>query len=226
MPYTKLTSKTGQQLTNLPFSKGNNIVVGLCGGSGSGKTTILRKLRAEFAHIEPTVVSLDNYYLPFDQQQKDAEGKVNFDLPTALDKDRLIADIQKLMSGHSITLKEYAFNHRNGENVSYITLHPSPLLFIEGLFVLHYDEIRSLLDFSIFVDVDLSIQFDRRLKRDQKSRNYSFEQIHYQWNNHVLPCYEQFLLPYRETSSKIVYNEGDIQITMPDLVGAIRELVE
>lgn len=209
----------------MPFSKGNNTIVGLCGGSGSGKTTILNKLKAEFSALKPTIVSLDNYYRPVETQQKDENGKINFDLPSAIDKERLLSDVQKLLNGESITIKEYAFNYRNGEKVIYVTLQPSSLIFIEGLFVFHYEEIRSMLDFSLFVDADLNVQFNRRLKRDQTKRNYTSEEVQYQWDNHVLPCYEKFLLPYKATSSMVVKNEGDIAVVMSGILLALRQIL-
>lgn len=173
------------------------MIIGICGGSGSGKTTLLRRISEEFARFKPTVFSMDNYYLPIEKQLKDEEGKVNFDLPTALNRQRLVNDFLALKNGNPIEVKEYHFNAPPDKNVL-ITLEPSELLIIEGLFLFEYEEIRRELDYSIFVHVDLNIQLDRRLYRDQETRGYSHHDIMYQWNNHVLPCYEKFLLPYIE----------------------------
>ena len=138
---------------------------------------------------------MDNYYLPIEEQLLDANGQVNFDLPTALDQQALVADLRKLKSGEPIEVKEYHFNAPPGKNVL-ITLEPSPVIIVEGLFLFHYAEVSELIDFSIFMDVDPEIQLDRRLYRDQETRGYTREAILYQWDNHVIPCFEQFLMPY------------------------------
>ncbi len=170
-------------------------VVGICGGSGSGKTTLLKRLAKQYEHLEPTIFSMDNYYKPIDQQFIDPNGKINFDLPNSLNRAKLFEDLKSLKEGNVIEIIEYQFNTKT-DKAKLITIQPSNLLIVEGIFLFHYEEIRSLLDFSIFVDVDLETQLDRRLYRDQESRGYSREAILYQWENHVLPCYENYLLPY------------------------------
>lgn len=175
------------------------MILGICGGSGSGKTTLLKRLAKTFDTMQPSVFSMDNYYLPIDQQEKDLNGEVNFDLPTALNKTQLIADLKALVSGNPIEVKEYHFNSPPDKN-TLITIHPSPLVIVEGLFLFEYTEVQELLDFSIFVDVDLEVQLDRRLYRDQETRGYSRESILYQWGNHVQPCFSNFLEPFRENA--------------------------
>lgn len=173
------------------------MIIGICGGSGSGKTTLLKRLAVQFEHMQPTVFSMDNYYLPIEEQRLDENGHVNFDLPTALDQERLVDDLRRLRSGETIEVKEYHFNAPPGKNVL-ITLESSPMIIVEGLFLFCYEEVRELIDFSIFMDVDPEIQLDRRLYRDQESRGYTREAILYQWNNHVLPCFEKYLMPYEQ----------------------------
>ncbi|MFA7274984.1 MAG: GTP-binding protein [Crocinitomicaceae bacterium] len=184
------------------------MIIGICGGSGSGKTTLLRKLAAGYESLKPTVFSMDNYYLPIEQQLIDENGQVNFDLPTALDRSRLISDLTALREGRSIEVKEYHFNSPPNKNVL-ITLRPSDFIIVEGLFLFHYDEILPLLDFSVFMEVDPVVQLDRRLYRDQETRGYTREEILYQWNNHVIPCYEKYLEPYVETADFRFKNEHD-----------------
>ncbi len=173
------------------------MIVGICGGSGSGKTTLLNRLFDHFDDVTPSVFSMDNYYLPIEKQAIDENGQVNFDLPTALDIDRLQRDLHRLVSGESIVVKEYHFNAPPDKHVL-ITIDPSPLIIVEGLFLFHYEEVRKVLDYSIFIDVDPAVQLDRRLYRDQETRGYSREAILYQWKNHVTPCYDNYLLPYRK----------------------------
>ncbi|MFY7991452.1 MAG: uridine kinase family protein [Fluviicola sp.] len=182
------------------------MIIGICGGSGSGKTTLLKRLANRFSEWKPTVFSMDNYYLPLEDQYRDENGEVNFDLPTALDKEQLVQDLRRLKNGESIEVKEYHFNAPPGKNVL-ITLDPSEIIIVEGLFLFEYREVREMLDFSIFMDVDPQVQLDRRLYRDQETRGYSREAILYQWNNHVLPCFEKFLLPYKDEADFLFNND-------------------
>lgn len=173
------------------------MIVGICGGSGAGKTTLLRRLRSHFSALKPSVFVMDNYYQSIDKQVKDEKGHYNFDLPTALDQQKLTADLAKLQAQEHVVVKEYHFNAPPDKHI-FVTVEPSELIFVEGLFLFHYEGVRSKLDFSIFIDVDPSVQLDRRLYRDQETRGYSREDILYQWKNHVAPCYENYLLPYKE----------------------------
>jgi len=127
------------------------MIIGICGGSGSGKTTLLNRLCNELKNLRPSVFSMDNYYLPIDKQSIDSKGEVNFDLPTALDRKKLHADLQNLINGNSIEVKEYHFNAPPDKN-TLITIDPSTVIIVEGLFLFHYEEVRNLLNFSIFME--------------------------------------------------------------------------
>ncbi len=182
------------------------MIIGICGGSGLGKTTLLKRISKELKHLEPSIFSMDNYYLPIHKQEKDANGEINFDLPSALDKNKLVQDLHDLMNGLPIEVKEYHFNAPPDKN-TLITIQPSKLIIVEGLFLFHYEEVRELIDFSIFMEVDPSTQLDRRLYRDQETRGYSREAILYQWDNHVLPCFQNFLLPYEHDADFRFHND-------------------
>lgn len=172
------------------------MIIGICGGSGSGKTTLLKRLFEQFNELNPAIFSMDNYYHPIEKQQRDPLGQVNFDLPSALDEHTLTTDLKTLIKGEPIEVKEYHFNAPPDKNVL-ITIQPSELIIVEGLFLFHYEGVREVLDYSIFIDVDPEIQLDRRLYRDQETRGYSRDAILYQWKEHVIPCYENYLLPYQ-----------------------------
>lgn len=196
------------------------MIIGICGGSGSGKTTLLKRLAHHFDYLRPAVFSMDNYYLPLEDQFRDENGEVNFDLPTALDESRLVEDLRKLSRGESIEVKEYHFNAPPGKNVL-ITLESSPLIIVEGLFLFHYAGVREIVDFSVFMEVDPKVQLDRRLYRDQESRGYSRESILYQWNNHVLPCYEHFLMPYQQYADFRFRNDHQADIEFERLLESL-----
>lgn len=201
------------------------MIIGICGGSGSGKTTLLKRLATHFEHLKPTVFSMDNYYLPIEEQLTDENGQVNFDLPTALDKEKLVSDLRRLKSGESIEVKEYHFNAPPGKNVL-ITLEASPVIIVEGLFLFYYQEVAELIDFSIFMDVEPQTQLDRRLYRDQETRGYSREAILYQWENHVIPCFEQFLMPYEDQADFHFRNDSQADKEFERLLECLSPKIE
>ena len=182
-------------------------LVGIVGGSASGKTTFLRELVARIPPKTCAVVSQDNYYRNIDEQERDNRGIPNFDLPTAIYRDLLYDDIAKLLRGESIVRTEYTFNERDRLG-HLITTEPSHVIIVEGLFIFHYEEIRNLLDLRVFIDADIELCRIRRIERDQRERGYAPDFTAYQWTNHVLPAYQHFILPYREQSHLIVANHG------------------
>jgi uridine kinase len=183
------------------------LVIGICGGSGSGKTTLLKRISSEINQLSPAIFSMDNYYHPIEKQLKDANGEYNFDLPSALDEVKMSMDLSALLSGKTLEIKEYHFNAPPNKN-TLLTIHPSPVVIVEGLFLFHYKKVREMIDFSIFMEVDTAIQLDRRLYRDQETRGYTREAIIYQWENHVKPCFKQFLLPYEHQADFRFHNDG------------------
>lgn len=182
-------------------------LVGVAGGSGSGKTTLVRSLRQALPEGMVCQVSQDDYYRAIEHQGLDANGKVNFDLPAGVDMDGLARDLRTLVAGESIYKKEYTFNQTDKEP-ALIELRPAPVILVEGLFVLHHEEVRELFDLRIFIDASEGAQLDRRLKRDARERGYGTEEVLYQWQHHVLPAYRNYLLPYRHLCDLHVVNES------------------
>jgi uridine kinase len=197
------------------------IIIGIGGGSGSGKTTLLRRLGEVFGNQEPAIFSMDNYYNPIDAQQKDSKGIVNFDLPSALNEEQLTKDLISLSKGNSIEVKEYYFNSNPNKNVL-LTIQPSRIIIVEGLFLFHYAGVKQLLDYTIFVDVEQETQLDRRIYRDQETRGYSRSAIIYQWENHALPCYENYIYPYKNKADFIFRNDHRADEDFQELMKSIQ----
>lgn len=181
-------------------------LVGVAGGSGSGKTSLVRALRESLPAGSTCVVTQDDYYHPKELQARDANGKVNFDLPTAVDLVGLERDLKALRSGESIVRKEYTFN-QEGREPRLVEMLPAPVVLVEGLFVLHHQPVRDLFDLRVFIDAREASQLDRRLKRDATERGYGPEDVLYQWEHHVLPAYRNYLMPYRHLCDLHVVNE-------------------
>jgi len=185
-------------------------LIGIVGGSGSGKTSFLRDLLARLPEKRCAVVSQDNYYRPIHEQERDANGQPNFDLPTSIHVEHFHADLQKLIRGEAITKTEYTFNHRERQGRA-IIVGPAEILILEGLFLFHFDQIRSMLDLRVFIDANLAICKSRRLERDARERGYAAEHVEYQWQEHVLPAYEKYILPYREQAHVVVMNHTEYE---------------
>lgn len=185
------------------------LIIGICGGSGSGKTTLINNIIRETDKNDLCLISLDNYYHPRIKQTKDNNGKYNFDLPEALDEQRIVADLQKLMRGETVVVKEYNFNTTSSEK--FIELKPAPVFLVEGLFVLHYPLLRNLLTHKIFIDVHPDIQLKRRLRRDVMERGYPEKDVLYQWENHVVPSFKRYLEPYKEEADLIITNNENFE---------------
>ena len=198
----------------------NPFVIGICGGSGSGKTTLLKKILTHLGASNVSVFTMDNYYFKINKQRKDQKGNVNFDLPTALNEQQLVQDLHRLVDGEEITVQEYFFNSPPDKTVT-LTITPKKVLIVEGLFLFHYSRVQESIDFSVFVDLNMDTQLERRVYRDEKSRGYKKEDIIYQWNNHVTPCYKQFILPYKEQASFVFRNDQNAERDFKKLMEAI-----
>lgn len=170
------------------------MIVGIAGGSGSGKTTIamgLRRLTEPYGNI---VISQDDYY--FGLPEGVEASQYNFDDPAALDLDRLAEDLLKLKSGESVHLPIYDFSsHRRLEDVH--TVDPMPLIFVEGLFVFATEVLRSVFDLRVFVDVPEHERLRRRILRDVQERGRRESEIREQWVRQVEPMYLKHTHPTR-----------------------------
>jgi uridine kinase len=183
-------------------------ILGIAGGSGSGKTFFLKCFLEHFSADEVSLVSQDDYYFPVAHNMTKEENKLyNFDLPSTIDHDHFEADIESLLSGQTIVKKEYTFN--NADVVpKMLEIKPAPILIVEGLFILHFKKIAETLDLKIFIEANEDIALQRRLKRDLLERGYSHDDAMYKWINHVVPAYKEFLLPYRDECDKIIVNNS------------------
>ena len=131
----------------------DTIVIGISGGSGSGKTRFVNDLTARFGNGEICFLHQDNYYKPIEQQEKDDEGIENFDLPDSLFLDKFAEDIKKLKNGESVVFTEYTFNNETSES-KVITIEPAKVIIAEGLFLFHHEVIIEQLDLSIIIHAD------------------------------------------------------------------------
>lgn len=197
------------------------LIVGITGGSGSGKTTFVKKLRECFSEDELCIVSQDEYYKPKERQQIDDQGVINFDLPDSIDKKAFRNDILTLISGANVHKKEYTFNNP-GASARELVFKPAPIILVEGIFVLHFRRIRSLMDLKVFLYAKENLKVIRRIKRDQKERNYGLEDVLYRYEHHVLPAFERYVKPYISEADIVINNNHNLELGIAVISGYLR----
>lgn len=203
-------------------------VIGIAGGSGSGKTFFLNCFLQHFSAEEVCLISQDDYYIPVGEMTAEENKLYNFDLPKTIDSEAFMADAQKLLNHETIYKKEYTFNNA-AAIPKILEIKAAPIIIIEGLFILHFKAIAAMLDLKIFIDTEEEVALHRRLKRDLQERGYSEDDVNYKWTNHVVPSYKEFLLPYKPECHKVVVNNtqiaGDIIKVTREISKEIRERV-
>ena len=193
------------------------MIFGISGSSGSGKSFVVKYLAENLPKDLVSLVYQDNYYKKRDDQEKDTNGKYNFDLPTSFINEDLIADIKALRKGISISRDEYNFN--NPKIISNkIIVNPKPIIILEGLFLFNLPSLSKILDRKIFIHCETDLMIERRIKRDTKIRGYDKYDVLYKYENHVIPAYHKYILPYKKDVDLVIDNNKN------DLSGAISAL--
>lgn len=180
-------------------------LVGITGGSGSGKTYFLNQLLEGVGRENICLVSQDNYYRPLRDQPVDKNGVSNFDTPESLDFVAYTQDVMALCAGQTVTREEYTFNSPIIKPKT-LVFESRPIILVEGIFVLHYKEIAKLMDLKLFIEAKEAIKIKRRIIRDNKERGYDLDDVLYRYENHVLPAYEKYIEPVKGFADLIIPN--------------------
>lgn len=180
-----------------------SIVVGITGGSGSGKTLFMKELIALLP--KAALHSMDNYYIAIEKQPKDEKGVENFDTPSSLDENQFVDDLKTLIDGKSLELKEYTFN--NDQSTSQvIKITSQPIILVEGIFALYFSQIRDLLDLKLYIEAPDYLMMKRRIIRDAKERGYDLDDVLYRYEHHVTPAYKMYTEPSKKWADLIIPN--------------------
>jgi uridine kinase len=189
-------------------------LIGITGGSGSGKTSLIKKLREYFTPEEVCIISQDDYYKPRHLQLIDENGVRNFDLPESIEYEQLAVDIKKLIHYQTIERMEYVFNNETKKPKKLVFL-PAPIIVIEGLFVFHFEKLMEKpYDIRLFINAKDNIRVIRRIKRDRIERNYPLEDVLYRYEHHVMPAYEKFIEPYIKRADLVINNNYDFDAAL------------
>jgi uridine kinase len=180
-------------------------IVGITGGSASGKTTFLRRLLSAFPEQDICLISQDNYYHPREVQQVDAQGVTNFDLPGSIDSAAYAADVLRISQGLEVRRPEYTFNNPNAP-VKELVFKPAPIVVVEGIFVFYFEEVAKLLDLKVYIDAREHVKVLRRIVRDRDERGYDLEDVLYRYTHHVAPTYEKYIKPFKHDADIIIPN--------------------
>jgi uridine kinase len=195
-------------------------LVGITGGSASGKTYVLDRICEAFDSQTLTLISQDNYYKDLEDQERDEDGNINFDHPNAVHLDLLTQHVRQIMKGETIQIRKYTFNNPNIPD-EMLTYAPAPLIIIEGLFVFYKTALSKLFDLRIFIEVDEHIKLTRRIKRDFAERGFTLDEILAQYSRDVVPMYRKYIEPYKFEADIILPNnykpDKGIQIVIDHL---------
>lgn len=196
-------------------------IIGITGGSGSGKTSFLKDLRSRFSEDELCILSLDDYYIERHKQARDHQGVTNFDIPTAVDLDAFHRDIEKLLRGETVERTEYTFNNHL-KTPRKLVFKPAPILALEGLYVFYDPVIRNVIDLKVFIHASPEIKVIRRIRRDGSERNYPLEDVLYRYENHVLPSFSRDIARFHEASDIVINNNASYKMGLQVLSGFLR----
>ncbi len=196
-------------------------LIGITGGSASGKTTFLQRLLAAFPTEQICLISQDNYYHPRESQVVDAQGVHNFDLPGSIDAAAYAADVLKISQGEEVRRTEYTFNNA-AITPKQLVFRPAPIVVVEGIFVFHFAEIAALLDLKVYIDAQEHVKLHRRIIRDRDERGYDLADVLYRYTHHVAPTYEKYIAPYKHEADLVIPNNRAFEKGLAVLVGFLR----
>ncbi|TPG42287.1 uridine kinase [Flavobacterium pectinovorum] len=182
------------------------LIIGLAGGTGSGKTTVVHQIMNELPDTEVGVISQDSYYKETHNLSFDERALINFDHPRAIDFELLVKHLKALKEGETIDQPVYSFIQHNRTDDTVAT-HPRKVMIVEGILILTNPELRELFDIKIFVHADSDERLIRRLKRDISERGRDIDEVLTRYQNTLKPMHEQFIEPSKAFADIIIPND-------------------
>ena len=200
------------------------MVIGIAGGTGSGKTTITRRLMQRFG-ADVSVIYHDNYYKAHHNMPYEERAKLNYDQPDAFDTDQLIEAVRALKKGRSVICPVYDYSiHDRSEKT--ITVKPAKVVIVEGILIFENKELCELMDIKVFVDADADVRILRRIVRDVRDRGRSLESVVNQYLSTVKPMHEKYVEPSKRNADIIVPEGGHNKVALELLMERVRAHLE
>ena len=200
------------------------LVIGIAGGTGSGKTTLMKNIIGRFGDVV-TVLSHDNYYRRHDELTYEERCKINYDEPAALETDLMAYHLDLLRKGESIECPVYDFTQHNRSNDT-IEVVPKRVIIVEGILIFENEPLRNLMDIKIFVDTDADVRLCRRIKRDVNKRGRTLESVLTQYQETVKPMHEKYVEPSKKFADIVVPEGGKNLVALDMIMGRIARHLE
>jgi len=182
------------------------LIIGIAGGTGSGKTTVVNQIINQLPTDEVCVISQDSYYKATNNLSYDERRKINFDHPRAIDFDLIVAHLRELKSGKTIDQPVYSFvTHNRTEDT--VKTHPRKVVIVEGILIFNSEELRTLFDIKIFVHADTDERLIRRVKRDITERGRDINEVLNRYQDTLKPMHQQFIEPTKNFADIIIPND-------------------
>lgn len=197
------------------------MIIGISGGTGSGKTTVARRILENVSDEQIVFLQQDSYYRNLGDMPVELRHQINFDHPDALDNELFVNHVKALRAGETIAMPVYDFA-KHQRKVESVRIVPKPILIIEGILVFVDAALRALMDVKIFVDTDDDLRFIRRLQRDVKERGRSVESVIKQYLETVRPMHRQFVEPSKRYADVIIPEGGHNEVGIDLISGKIR----
>jgi len=201
------------------------IFIGITGGSGSGKTTIVNKIKTDIPKASVLVIEQDSYYKDQSELSYEERCKTNYDHPFAFDSNLLVEHLQKLSKWEDIEKPTYDYSIHNRKKEREL-VKPKEIIILEGILIFYDEKLRDLLDIKIFVDTDSDIRLVRRIIRDINERGRSLESVLNQYMKTVRPAHEQFIEPTKKHADIIIPEGGHNLVAVDIMVTKIKSLIK
>ncbi len=203
----------------------NTVIIGICGGTGSGKTTVVEKIIENMDTRKYSILKHDDYYKQRDDLSMEEREKINYDHPFSIDNDLLIENIQDLLDGKTIVKPLYDFTVHNRKKETEV-VEPTEIIILDGILIFEDKRLRDFMDIKIFVDTDADVRILRRIKRDIEERGRTLDSVINQYLKTVKPSHEQFIEPNKKYADIIVPHGGRNSVAIDFIATKINELLK
>lgn len=200
------------------------MIIGICGGTGSGKTTLARKVAEKVGQDNVILVEQDSYYFDLVDIPLDERRRANFDHPDSIDIDSIVEHLIELKAGRSVKMPVYDFRtHTRSEEVRRV--EPKPVVIVEGILLFAEPRVLEMLDARIFVEAPADVRLVRRIRRDMEERGRTLEQTLNQYEKTIRPMHLEFVEPYKKNADVVIPVDGRMDAAVDFLCGLVRERI-